>query len=217
MVAAPAAWADGDPASDVLLYQSTFFPYTSPSSGAKASLVNAVNAAKRAGFPIRIAVIQSTQDLGADPELFGKPKLYARFLDSELLSAHYFGVLVVVMPQGYGVAGGGRLIDHRTKFRPRPIGPFEKVLAELRRPGTTDVDALTAAGVVAVRVVAKAAGHPIPGAIPKLASHAPVPPAAVGGRASRGSELAALGALLLLAVALVAFGIRRRRPRTLGS
>ena len=76
-------------------------------------------------------MIQATQDLGADPELFGKPQLYARFLDSELLSANYLGVLIVVMPQGVGIAGGGRLIDHKQKFKPRPVGK----LAEGARAG----------------------------------------------------------------------------------
>ena len=106
--AAVPARADGDPASDVLLYQSAFFPYAAPSSSAKSDLLSTVAAAKRAGFPVRVAVIQATQDLGADPELFGTPQLYARFLDSELLSANYLGVLIVVMPQGVGIAGGGR-------------------------------------------------------------------------------------------------------------
>src|SRR5947209_3178380 len=78
-VAAPAR-GDGDPASDVLIYQQAFFPYVSPSDSAKAKLSAAVEAAKRAGYPVRVAVIQQRQDLGADPELFGKPQLYARFL-----------------------------------------------------------------------------------------------------------------------------------------
>ena len=39
------------------------------------------------GFTVRVAVIQSKQDLGADPELFAQPQLYARFLDAELRSA----------------------------------------------------------------------------------------------------------------------------------
>ncbi len=103
--AAPAL-ADGDPASDVLLFQPAFFPYAPPSAGAKAELLGAVAAAKKAGYAIRVAVIQSRRDLGADPELYAKPQLYARFLDAELRSAGYFGALAVVMPQGFGVAPG---------------------------------------------------------------------------------------------------------------
>ena len=40
-VAAPTARADGDPASDVLLYQHAFFPYATPSTAAKAELPRA--------------------------------------------------------------------------------------------------------------------------------------------------------------------------------
>jgi hypothetical protein len=210
------ARADGDPASDVLLYQSAFFPYSAPSASAKSDLLSTVAAAKRAGFPIRVAVIQARQDLGADPELFGTPQLYARFLDSELLSANYLGVLIVVMPQGVGIAGGGKLIDHKQTFKPRPIGKLQKALAQVPPPHTTDPDTLTATGVTAVRVVARAAGHPIPGKIPTV--KAPANPTTQGAPGSSGSssttlELGAgLAVLALAAVSIIGLGIRRSRP-----
>ena len=128
---APAALADGDPASDVLLYQQAFFPYASPSPAAKAELLGAVAAAKRAGFTVRVAVIQSRRDLGADPELFAKPQLYAKFLDAELRSARYLGALVVVMPQGFGVAAGGTLTHNGTRYTPRPAGALLRAAARL--------------------------------------------------------------------------------------
>jgi hypothetical protein len=214
--AAGLAWADGDPASDVLLYQSAFFPYAAPSSSAKTDLLSATAAAQKAGFPIRVAVIQATQDLGADPELFGKPQLYARFLDSELLSASFLGVLIVVMPQGVGIAGGGKLIDHKQKFKPRPIGKLQRALAQVPPPHTIDSDTLTATGVVAVRVVAKAAGHPIRGKIPTV--KAPSNPTTQGAPGSSGSssttlELGAgLAVVALVAVSIIGLGIRRSRP-----
>jgi len=215
--AAAPARADGDPASDVLLYQSAFFPYAAPSAGAKSDLLSVVAAAKKAGFPIRVAVIQARQDLGADPELFGKPQLYARFLDSELLSANYLGVLIVVMPQGVGIAGGGKLIDHKRKFKPRPIGKLHKALGQVPPPHTIDPDTLTTTVVAAVRVVAKAAGHPIPGKIPTV--KAPSNPTTQGGSGSSGSsssttlELGAgLAVLALAAVSIIGLGMRRSRP-----
>jgi hypothetical protein len=224
VVVAAAAWAaatapalaDGDPASDVLLYQSAFFPYAAPSAAAKSDLLSTVAAAKKAGFPIRVAVIQATQDLGADPELFGKPQLYARFLDSELLSANYLGVLIVVMPQGVGIAGGGKLIDHKQKFKPRPIGKLQKALARFRPPHTIDPNTLTDAGVVAVRVVAKAAGHPIPGKIPTVkAPSNPTTQAASGSSGSSSSTTLVLGGGLALvalaAIAIIGLGLRKGR------
>jgi hypothetical protein len=214
--AAAPAWADGDPASDVLLFQNAFFPYAAPSSSAKSDLLSATAAARKAGFPIRVAVIQAKQDLGADPELYGTPQLYARFLDSELLSANYLGVLVVVMPQGLGIAGGGKLVDHGKKFKPRPIGKLEQALAKVPPPHTTDPDTLTATGVAAVRVVAKAGGHPLPGKIPTVT--APSNPTTQGAPGSSGSssttlELGAgLVVLALVAISVIGLGIRRSRP-----
>jgi hypothetical protein len=211
--AAAPARADGDPASDVLLYQSAFFPYAAPSASAKSDLLSTVAAARKAGFPIRVAVIQARQDLGADPELFGTPQLYARFLDSELLSANYLGVLIVVMPQGVGIAGGGRLSDHGRKFKPRPVGKLERALAQVPPPHTTDPDTLTATGVAAVRVVAKTAGHPIPGKIPTVT--APSNPTTHGapGSSSRTPELVVgLAVLALAAVSIIGLGIRKSLP-----
>ncbi len=209
------AWADGDPASDVLQYQAAFFPYAPASSSSKDELLGAIAAAKKAGLPIKVAVVQATQDLGADPELFAKPQLYARFLDSELLSTHDFGMLIVVMPQGFGIAGGGKLIDHNLKFKARPIGKEQKALAELRPPHTIDPDTLVAAGVVAVRVVARAAGHPIPGKIPKVSPpRNPTTEGASGSSGTSSSTLAVVAGLVVLglaAIAMIGLGIRRSR------
>jgi hypothetical protein len=210
--AAPAALADGDPASDVLLYQHAFFPYASPSPGAKAELLGAVAAAKRAGFTVRVAVIQSKQDLGADPELFAKPQLYARFLDAELRSARYLGALVVVMPQGFGVAAGGTLSHSGTRYTPRPAGTLLRAAARLQPPPSGDPDTLTNAGVTAVRAVAAAAGHPIRGKITKVAPATAGGPASGSGSSSRSIELAAgLALVALAAIAMIGIGIRRSR------
>jgi hypothetical protein len=205
------ARADGDPASDVLLFQPAFFPYAPPSADAKAELLGAVAAAKKAGYTIRVAVIQSRRDLGADPELYAKPQLYAKFLDAELRSARYFGALAVVMPQGFGVAPGGKLTHNGKRFVPAPIGPLLRAVKPLRPPGSTDPDTLTAAGVTAVKAIAAAAGHPIKGPIAK------VQPSGSGSSGS-GSSFTSIGlagglaVAALAAIALIGIGIRRSRP-----
>ena len=204
----PAALADGDPASDVLLFQNAFFPYSAPSSAAKGQLLGAAAAAKKAGFRVRIAVIQSQRDLGADPELFGKPQLYARFLDAELRSAEYDGALIVVMPQGFGVAAGG------TFAKALPPGRMLPAAARLKPPGTTDPTALTLDGVTAVKAIAAAVGHPIKGPI---ASVQPVTvitstPTASGGSSNTIFLGGGLVVLALLAIGMIGIGIRRSRP-----
>lgn len=215
--AAPAALADGDPASDVLLYQHAFFPYASPSSGAKAELLGAVAAARRAGFTVRVAVIQSKQDLGADPELFGQPQLYAKFLDAELRSTRYLGALIVVMPRGFGVAAGGTLSADGKKYTPRPAAPLLRAAARLQPPRSTDPDTLTNAGVAAVRAVSAAAGHPIKGKITKVSPGTSGRPASGSGSSSGSLELAAgLAVLALVAIAMIGMGIRRSRASEQG-
>ena len=79
------AAADGDPASDTLLGENVFYPYSPPVARAvKLELDRQTAAAKRAGFPIKVALIGAPTDLGAVPSLFGKPQAYAKFLDQEI-------------------------------------------------------------------------------------------------------------------------------------
>lgn len=106
-VGAPSARADGDPASDYLLLQNVYFPVQAPSAGAETALEQAVDAVYAHGDRVKVALIDSVQDLGAIPSLFGKPSDYARFLGAEL-GLWYVGPLLVVMPAGYGVYDGGR-------------------------------------------------------------------------------------------------------------
>jgi hypothetical protein len=108
-VRAPAALADADPASDTLLVQPVFFPYTpSTPQALERAVVRAVREAGAAGLPLEVAVIGSPIDLGGIPALFGQPGRYARFLDAEL-STRGRQPLLVVMPDGMAAeyAGAG--------------------------------------------------------------------------------------------------------------
>ena len=77
---APVARADGDPASDTLLVQNVFFPYSTPSASAQLSLQQAVGGVYAHGNRIKVAVIYDQTDLGSLPSLFGHPGDYAHFL-----------------------------------------------------------------------------------------------------------------------------------------
>ena len=68
------------------------------------------------------------------PYLFGKPTQYARFLDTELQFV-YRGRVLVVMPQGAGLAKNGRLVANRAVIAARP------------QPGANGL-AITAIGLV---------------------------------------------------------------------
>jgi hypothetical protein len=141
--AAPAARADGDPASDYLLTQKVFFPFDLKVPAAKQRQVVAlVDEANRAGFTIRVAIIGSSYDLGSITSLWQKPQLYARFLGEELRYV-YKNRLLVVMPNGFGINVPGQ-----------PIAAEQSALSKIAvAPGQTGV---VDASLAAVRALAKA-------------------------------------------------------------
>jgi hypothetical protein len=192
LIAAPAAvLADGDPASDVLLGQDVFLPYSPVSPGAQRQLYGVTAAARHAGYPLKVALIAARSDLGVVPALFAKPGQYARFLSSEL-SGVVTGPVLVVMPDGFGLASGGRALS---------TAP----LAGVRIGAGTD--GLAAAGVTATERLAAAAGHPLPAS----ATRAALPSAGAGAATVRHS-LIAIGVLAVLAaVALAGAAIARSR------
>jgi hypothetical protein len=146
VLALPAlAAADGDPASDTLLGQNVFYPYSPPvARAAKVQLDQQTAAAKRAGFPIKVALIGAPTDLGTVPSLFGKPQAYAKFLDQEI-SFQGPQPLLVVMAAGYGVQG--------------VRAPGSLAVSALPKPaGTTSTD-LARAAQAAVAKLASASGH----------------------------------------------------------
>ena len=141
------ARADGDPASDVLLGQNVFYPYSSPVSASLQRTLNSeTTAASRAHFPIKVALIGSTADLGVITSLFAKPQKYADFLDQEI-SFNGKEPLLVVMPTGYGVQG---LSTAATA-----------AAASLTKPTARQGNDLARAAIAAVPKLAAAAGHPI--------------------------------------------------------
>ena len=145
VVVAPVARADGDPASDYLLREQTFVPTDTGISAAEKSHLDAfVASARRGGYSIRVALIASRYDLGSVTVLDKKPRLYAHFLAQELRLV-YKGRLLVVMPNGYGIARNGK-----------PAPAEQKVLDGLSSP--TAAHSLAAAAEHALRALAGHAG-----------------------------------------------------------
>ena len=180
------ALADGDPASDVLLGQNVFYPFTPTVSNRLQAKLNAETAAAgRAHFPIKVALIASPADLGAISSLFGKPQQYADFLDREISSGNHAQPLLVVMRGGYGAQG----LDLAAA----------NAAVRLAKPSGASSDDLAQAAAVALPKLAAAAGHPI---------------GAVSAGSSTGGGPPRLLSLALLAVAAVAaaaaiIGVRR--------
>jgi hypothetical protein len=181
------AQANGDPASDYLLTQSVFLPFTPKiDNDAVKRLGILLREADKQHFRIRVAVILSPSDLGTAFSLFGKPQKYAEFLGLEL-SFVYRDRLLVVMPSGYGYAIDGK-----------PDPKASAVVKKLPAPGRDATNEVEGASV-AVQRLATAAGHRL--AVPKA-----------GGSAGR--DRLTIAAAVTAAIALAAaFVLYRRRER----
>jgi hypothetical protein len=149
LLAVPAARANGDPASDVLITQQVFLPAEAPIPSSDATeLQDAVAAANERGFKIRVALIAFTGDLGTAVSLWRHPQSYAKFLGSELAFVYKDGLLIA-MPSGFGYNRGRK-----------PVTSEQRVLRRVR-PGQTPA-ALARSTTRAVRALAAAKGLTLP-------------------------------------------------------
>jgi hypothetical protein len=189
LVSASPAQADGDPASDVLLLQDVSLPYAPGVPDALGTTITELlKTTRKAGFPLKVAVIAQPKDLGAVPQYFDKPQSYAPFLQSEI-AFNSKKPLLVVMPAGYGVAA-------------MPRGT-ENALDEVDPPKSASGEDLGRATVAAIVKLSESAGHPVPA--PKL------PPSAGGGGGGGTSPLLVFGVpVALLALGGLLAGLKRR-------
>ncbi|GAC1320982.1 MAG: hypothetical protein NVSMB25_14100 [Thermoleophilaceae bacterium] len=184
------ARADGDPASDVLLLQNLYAPYQPAlPPGLQNGLTTLLKQSAAAGYPLKVAIIATANDLGAVPNLFGRPQEYARFLGSEI-AFNSKKPLLVVMPAGYGLMNA-----------PASAAP---ALRGLAAPAAATPDVLGNAAIQAVLRLARAGGHPL--ATPRVASS--------GSSSSKVSPALVFGApVVLLVIAGVLISIRQRSAR----
>jgi hypothetical protein len=189
----PAALADGDPASDYLLRQSTFLsPFDGQITKAQNDEIVALLAsAQKHGFPLKVAMIRTAYDLGAVPILFRKPQTYAKFLAEE--DYYYWrDELLVVMPNGYGI------------YKAKNLPARDKTaVARLPKLDTSNGQALAGATITAIHKLAEAHGIELTASTSDSS-----------GSSSMWVEdiEIAVGALVLLALGLgVRFAVRRSR------
>jgi hypothetical protein len=184
VLCAPAvALAHGDPASHYLETGSLYPGFDlQPSQDVELQLMGVIDAAKHAGFPLKVAIVASEADVADNPEMLNKPQEYADYVVGALVGSRVpvDGPVVIVTPVGIGVAGPGA----------------EEMTAVKTGQGG---DALARAAMTAVRDIAADAGHPLP---------AHIPPAQVAIVSPKGGGLpdVDLGALTPLFVFAVIFG-----------
>lgn len=166
------------------------------SAASQAALTQTVEAANKAGFEIKVAVIASPTDLGTATQLWRQPGGYGHFLGIEL-SELYGGQLLVVMPNGFGLYAPGS--------GPHKIGAAEAAAAAVKVPTPGTGDHMAQSAIDAVKQLATAAGHSFDGNVGTI-NAAPVS----GGGSDWGAWLAlALGALAILAAWIASL---RARP-----
>ncbi len=198
---APAARADGDPGSDVLVYQDLFAGSDAGLSVQQQVQLGALlKAAARAGFPVRVAIIATPSDLGAVTALWHNPRGYAQFLGVEL-SLAYRQRLLVVMPNGFGFNWPGHSNEAAySELAKIPIG----------RGGS----GLFTATEAAVRKLGSSSGVKLP-AVARVSGASAKSNGAGNATAEASSRRRAtentLGiiALVLIALVVLAFGVRR--------
>jgi hypothetical protein len=203
---APAALADGDPASDVLPQQDVYFGGRIDLESKPAAQLDALagEAAER-GYAVKVAVITQIEDMGSVSYLYDDPSNYAEFLASEIA---YLTTrrLLVVMPGGYAIV-------HQGHSNVRE----QKLLDRLDPPGD---DLLGAAMNAVIRLAANAGVkvevpevRPASGGIKQASTHsqAAPPPAARTPASTTGGGGTWLFALPLAAVALAATALLGRR------
>src|SRR3954453_15111694 len=188
LASAPSAYADGDPASDVLLLQDVYSPYQPPvPKPVLDALTKTLKELRKKGFPLKVAIIASNTDLGSVPQYLGQPQPYASFLESEI-KFNKAKPLLVGMQAGYGPA---EILPH-----------VASSVANLDKPKSNSADALGRGGIAdargraaidAVLRLGPAAGHPLPK--PKL-------PASSGGGGGGGTSPAIIFGVPVLLLAL---------------
>ena len=187
-----AARADGDPASDVLYTQGVFVPQDAGAPAADATRLAAlVRESRRAGYPLKVAVVASSYDLGSVTALWRRPQTYAHFLGVEL-SLLYRGRLLTVMPNGLGIYHNGAPVPRETA-----------VLKGL----AVDRGNLVATAATAVQRLAAADGHRL--AEPVATASAPT----TGGHETSPVTWIAVGLGLLLVALAWVFSLRVRPLR----
>jgi hypothetical protein len=141
------ARADGDPASDVLTTEPLFLPQDAGIPAAQQAQLVALVRSASGGGGIRVALIASPADLGSISALWREPASYAAFLGEEL-SLVYHGLLLVVMPNGFGLYDHGQ---STARYGPAIAG----IVIHPTGGG------LAATTITAIRRLAAASGHPL--------------------------------------------------------
>ena len=198
-VAAP-AYGHGDPTGHYLetdaLYPSLALR---PSQAVELQLLGVLKAVQRDGYPVKVALVGSENDVSDDPRMFRDPQRYAERLAADLEVARpVTAPVLVITPHGMGVAGRAMVGD---EYGPVTRAGAPALVGQLGSRRPADGDALGELAIATVRRVARLGGHALPADVPPARILAPGPSHAGGGEGSTPGwiPVAVFAAVFLLA------------------
>ena len=167
LATAPAAFAHGDPSSHAL-EQDVLYPAVAdrPTQETELALLGLLYAARDAGYPLGVALVATEADLTEDPSMLSRPQDYAEYVVGELARSRPISRPVLVLtPAGYGLAGAVAGPDGRVSLISRSQAADR--VATLPAIGAGG-EAMAKAAMGATRLLAAAAGHPLPESVPPV-------------------------------------------------
>jgi len=163
------AAAHGDPSSHYLETEQLYPGFANrPSQAAELALLGLLEAARRDGYPIKVSIVGSRDDVTEDPSVVEDPQAYAETVTGLLGRPIAKAPVVILTQHGIGIAGvtGAEAARLRAGIVVR---------------GDSDGDALAAAAERVVRRAAAGAGHALPADVPPAQVLAPVEGGSDGG------------------------------------
>ncbi len=210
--AATPASGHGDPTGHYLETDALYPSVADRASQAiELQLLGVLQAVQRDGYPVKVALVASKDDVADTPGMFRQPQRYAERLVADLEVARpVTAPVLVVTPNGTGVAGRAMVGDAYGPVTgtdaPTLLGPLGA-----RRPA--DGDALAKLAIATVRRVARVGGHALPANVPPARLLAPGPSRGVPTDGSTPGWLPFAVFAAVFLIAWLAFELRTRAPR----
>jgi hypothetical protein len=153
---ATSALAGHGTVTDILSAQNVYLPNEPVCAPLARELTKVTDQTLDRGYPLKVAIIASPDDISGASQYFDRPQDYARLLGSQIGfyrpgdPVQSNDSLLVVMPAGFGLVRSGKAPN-----------VFLEVFA-LERPEGGGANDLARAAARAVPQLADAAGHPVP-------------------------------------------------------
>jgi hypothetical protein len=166
------ALAHGGPASHYLETDQLYPGFANrPSQAVELQLAGLLEAARQDGYPIKVGIVGSADDLTEDPSMFGRPQAYAEQVASKLGGAALQAPVVIISPKGVGLAGMHEQDGEMLRVSHAVATEFGARFSVSRM---ATGDQLAGVAMRAVRRIATAGGHPLPAHVPPAKVLAPI-------------------------------------------